>query len=343
MPAKKKRKTKKVSKEYLWKRQKTEKKERQKKNGFRTTVFFAFLSIFLIAAIFVFRIFNSGAWKGEQRFNVVVGREGGFVTLISVSSNEPDVLMFEMDPDVMVSTVHGYGQYKVGSLLRLGEIEEMGENLLIKSAQQTFGLRIHGHVSADGKVGGDLRNYLQKLVRPMAFSLVGNPIGVMDVVRYAQRISGLREDQIELIPIHESSLAYTKTLPDGGEVYELDLLRLDGFLEGRAINMVYSKEGYGVAVLNTTSHSGLASSLSRILLNSGVSVVSVSENQLGYESSKIVIKNKDFMDSETFLILSNLFDDFEVEVGETEDFRADIVVLLGKDYKEYLSDKPEEN
>ena len=337
-----KKRKKKEAKKPLWKRQ--DEKKRKKKKSFRSKLVVWGVSLFVVGVglIFCYRMFSSGTWKGRQRYNLLVGSPDEMHALVSLSADEPDALILVFHPDFVVEGVYGYGEYKMGSLLKLGKLEKLGDSLIKKSVQNTVGLKVCGYVNSfvPNDLDVDPGSWLKKVIRPMSLSLIGNEIGILDVFRYSQRISRLREDQIEVIPLHESRLAYTEVQPDGTEMFLLDKLRLDGFLLDRIKGLVYTEEDHGVSVINTTSHYGLATSVSRLFLNSGLDVVGVGENQMNLEITQILVKNKEMESEETTHFVTHAFDSYELRVGETEEYRADVVVLIGEDYYKSMQEKP---
>lgn len=301
---------------------------------------FGFLGVILIVLSgYLYRMLTSGVWIDQQRLTLVVGREGESLAVVSVPPKGP-VLVLYLDPRVMVDTIHGYGEYKVGSLMQLGKIEKLGTSLMTGSLQQTLALKIHDVVlqSVPDQSKLDLV-FLKSLVRPMALSVIGHPLSITDVYRYFKTLAQLRSDQIMVVPVHESRLSYTKTLPDDSVVYILDKERLDGYLQNQMKEHFLGEEEYGMAIVNTTPHSGLAASLSRILLNNGMDVVSVGENQDHLTQSKIIVANQADLTSQSVLFLSSLLQ-LSPEVGELSDYRARVVIMLGEDYFSYLSQKP---
>jgi hypothetical protein len=326
----------------LWKRQDEKKREKKKSIQSKLVLWGITLFVFGLISLFVYRMFCSGSWEGRQRYNLLVGTPDGLHALVSISADEPDALIFVFDPNFLVEGVYGYGEYKIGSLLNLGKLEKLGDKLIKKSVQNTMGLRVQGYVSSE--VPNDLdenpNTWLKKLIRPMSLSLIGNEIGILDVIRFSERISGLRKDQIEVMPLHESRLAVTVLQPDGTEVFQLDKLRLDGYLLNRIKGSVYTEEDHGVAVVNTTPHYGLATSVSRLFLNSGLDVVGVGENQMNLETTQILIKDEELANQETTRFATYAFDEYELKVGETDEYRAEVVVLIGEDYYRIMEEKP---
>lgn len=300
------------------------------------------VGIFLATiAYFGFRVLTSGIWDDQERLTLALGKEGESVALISVPKNSDEkVLVFVFDQNVMVDTVYGYGEYRVGSLLKLGSLEGHGSELLVKSLQQTLGFRVYDYLSVSISEEEDFDvDFLRKLVRPMMLSLVGHPLGVRDVYSYTKVVSNLRPDQITVLPIHESRLAYAKKLPDDSSAYVLDYQRVDGYIRDAVLGLAFGEESLGVAIINTTANAGLASSLSRILLNSGVDVVSVGENQDRLDRSVLLVGNESLLKTRTVSFVEDLVE-MKIKVADVSEYRAEIVILLGNDYFKELTANP---
>lgn len=322
----------------LWHRVQAEKREVIKKVFWKRGFFWIALGIFIVSCWYVYKALTGGIWQDQENLNIVVGSEGKSLAVISVSEKD-SVLVMYLDPQVMVDSVYGYGEYKVGSLLKLGSLEKLGSKLLTRTLQHQLGLKIHDYVSIEVPSSNEIDvAFLKKLIRPMAFSLIGKPLGVTDLVKYVKTISILRPDQIEVIPIHESRLSYTQSLPDESLVYKLDEERLDAFLQTHMRELVFSNTTTSVAIVNTTTYSGLASSLARILLNSGIDVVSLGENQEHLEKS-IIMTSIGGKESQIVMFLASLFP-FEVKEASIDEYRAEVVILLGEDFNKLFSQRP---
>lgn len=338
-----KKRKKKETKKLLWKRQDEKKREKKRTTRSKLIMFGATFLIIGLIALFIIRMFSSGTWKGRQRYNLLVGKPDEMHALVSVSADEADVLVVLFHPDFIVESVYGYGDYKIGSLLKLGKIEDLGDELVKRSVQNTLGLKVHGYINHSVSSSLDLHpnSWLLGLVRPMALSLIGNEIGILDIFKFSDNIRTLREDQIEVLPLHESRYAITVIQSDGTKLYQLDKLRMDGYLLDRIKSQVYSEEGLGVSVINTTQHYGLASSVSRILLSSGLDVVGVGENQTDLIETQVLVKDEDVKRSETAQFVTGVIDSHKLSISDTEEYRADIVILIGEDYQKFMSQKPE--
>jgi len=151
----------------LWEKE-TQGISRQKKSrAFSRFWYFLSVVVLVIIGIFIYRAFASFSWNEGERLNLVVGREGGALALISVP-RDGEVQVFYIDPQVTVESAYGYGEYKVGSLLKLGQLEGLGSRLLTHSLELSMGMKIHGYVSYETPSLGEIDlSYLKRLVRPL--------------------------------------------------------------------------------------------------------------------------------------------------------------------------------
>ena len=324
----------------LWQRTQTIKRTNGNRRKMWVSVALLLALFALILAGFIYRAMTSGTWEGKEQFNFLVGAEGERVLLISLDPESTNVLVFDLNPNVMIETVYGYGDYKIGSLLRLGRMEKLGSDLLQESVQHTFGMKMADVLPVSTATVQVINAaYIQRLAKPMLVSLLGRPLGISDVWRYISATSSLRDDQVTVISLHESRLAYSEPPSDESIELRLDQQRLDGFIQAQIHGTNYINEKIGVSIINTTSHPGLASSLSRISLNSGIDVISVGESQDTLATSAVIYDKPETADSETVRLIRELLPGSTL-TSKSEAIRADVVVLLGEDYNDYLTKRP---
>ena len=86
-----------------------------------------------------------------------------------------------------------------------------------------------------------------------------------------------------------------------------------------------------IAVLNASGGEKLASNISRLISNVGGDVTLISNLDF-VENSKIQVKKKDYLKSYTVKLLAYILNIKEIELIQNSQFRADIMVVIGKDY-----------
>lgn len=111
----------------------------------------------------------------------------------------------------------------------------------------------------------------------------------------------------------------------------LDSVNYDNFLMKNFLDVGLKKEGYSIAVVNASAQSRLASTVGRIFTAFGMNVLSVSDTPNVAESGAVVVSSGELINSETVKVLGRYVSEkVQVNPSLTNEYRADVVVILGK-------------
>jgi hypothetical protein len=61
---------------------------------------------------------------------------------------------------------------------------------------------------------------------------------------------------------------------------------------------------------------------------------------MNLETTQILVKSEEIKNTQTARFVTYGFDSYELKVGETDEYRADVVVLIGEDYFQSMEKKP---
>jgi len=296
------------------------------------------LLLLVIGVFFYAYFFRTNHWLADEPYNLALQTpDQNQITFLSLDPTTDTVTLLSFPPNLVIQTAYGYGDYKVDSLLKLGQIEGLDDLLLTSSLQQTLGLPVYSLVKLDNSINSN--TWQRELKTNLILKSLTSTIPLKDAIKFIRQLNVVRADKIDYIDLAATRLVYEDILRDESRVLKLDLKRLDGFVGSNLSSSAYRANQPTVAIINTTSEPGLASRATRILVNTGVDVVSQSDNLDHLEISKIIINTPQLKDTITTKLLTYFFSP-QIEEGSTDSYRADIVLFLGTDYATYLNQKP---
>lgn len=294
--------------------------------------------------------FVRSSWNGKSAVNVVVASTEGDKPSINILSYDPQekrVTILSVSDQIYMDLPKGYGSWRVSSVYNLGQEENppKGAALLKLSISKLVGLPIDGIII---KKGDDQTKFSDKI-----YSFRKNPLSILSFLKGAHSdltlaesvrifwdVSKIREDQIQVLDLAQSTITESRLLADSTRVLGVDTIQMDIFIRNKMADSVIFDEGVSVTVLNATSHPGMAQDASRIITNMGANVVSVSTTETNQESSQVIFKreSEENVDSLTYDRLRSFFAPkcmkSECLNGDpkVKTARSQIVVVLGEDY-----------
>jgi hypothetical protein len=124
-------------------------------------------------------------------------------------------------------------------------------------------------------------------------------------------------------------------------VYQLDLTKLDALIQPLLSDGDLRKESRAIAVVNTTDASHIATRVARALNLMGYNVINISQAHDGLEKTRIDVESKEVLQTRTTILLRNVLQLpgklVAIDPKSTLEYRADIVVFLGNDTAELLT------
>ena len=258
-------------------------------------------------------------WKREQKKRVKEKKKSSvyiglgfifsllFLVIFILQPSTKRIVRFLVPLNTMVQAPFGFGEYQLGYIYKLGKLEDEGGRLLMRTVENNFAVSISGF-----KALGNSKLTWWDSLRVGGFGAVGSS-------------SKTLIDLLSLQTFDNSSLA------DGTSVFRIKTIYMDELINHELFDEKLLHEEFEIGVINSSEGAGVASNVSRIIRNIGGDVTLVS-NSDSSEVSRIQVKNSDILKSYTVEVLSRTFDVSRVEVVENSQFRADVVVIIGKDY-----------
>jgi len=303
-------KVKKKKKLARWQKEQKQKKKKDTQQWLWLGGLFIFFIFLLVLAAVLWKKAKLSVWDGKSTFSVVF-LEKNEAVIKSYQSKDQRWLELKLPLNSLVKVPFGYGEYQLKNVYDLGQLDGRGGELLRRTMQETMGLWIQGWMVKEKDRDTNL-SWLDQwrlwLVQKW---------GVDKKVDY----------ELEFNP------AFIKEkLNDNTDVFKIEQGRLDELINQEFFDSEIVSERLTVAIVNNTDVDDIARIAARLVSNLGSEVVWLGNSGEDLESSKIITADEDFEKSATSYVLSKALGIREITTGEVIDYRADIVVMLGRDY-----------
>lgn len=308
-----------------WQASAQEKRRRQWRS-FWLSIIVVLLFFLAAAAILEFwKGWRQAIWDGKRTFYFAI-QAGETSWLVKLDKDPKEAIAVEIPPDMILSVAKGFGEYQAKSIYKLGELEKSsGSDLLKDSLTLSFGLPVEGVIrfSKPLKQQFSLKFLLLKTV----IGLGKTNLTKWDSLRLFLLSQSLRGDQIEIFSFTEIPGVTAQVRPDGLKVWVIEPERLDIWLRQRLVNNELVNETYTWEVINATDHSGFAAQVARLLRNTGLQVVKMSEGEAS--ESQLLVANS--INSSGLEFFSH-FLDIPIKRGRTDSSQADVKLILGDSF-----------
>lgn len=292
---------------------------------------------------------RNSTWQGDSNINLVI--KGAETSFFSYNPIEKTVKILKIPGETYVEVPGGFGSWQIRSVYPLGATDQKsnGGQLLKDAVSGLVGMPIDGVV--------ELTDQLSLIpIKEVVGSLRKNPVEAFgtlqeirsnltpfELLRLFKGINSVRFDKIYEYELSDGMLSQT-TLPDGSEVSEPDLVRIDAFMNSNFYETKFRDEQVTIAVFNTTEVPGLALTAARMVSNMGGNVIITTNASAdlpfkdGLTQTKVVIKDQ--KGKSTGKRLSEIFapecikDEKCAILGDTDinTSRAQIDIIMGKDF-----------
>jgi len=321
--------------------------KRKKRSKFRIIglVLLIFLLLFLGVAVFkIYRSVTRGLWDRQSQFNVVINpiKEREPVLILGFDHPENLLHILLIPPGTYIETIHGYGSCRVESIYRLGELNKKGGQLLSESLQDYLGLPVDAFVAKLNlsTLDSQKTGFLGKLLGSLLKGKEKTNLTSWDSLRLWWDFRNLPQDKIILVDLNQTSASQIIDLPDGAQARKIDSQRLSLIISQFFTDQRLKNEDLTLAVLNGTSHVGLANKMATLIKNIGGQVINVGE----IESTKLKIKNskceiRSQKKDKNSYTTKKLMSVFGCQWGgeDLENQRSDLVLIIGEGYWEKLT------
>lgn len=320
----------------------------------RPNFFFVFrlllaLSIFLLVALFIFKIFVGGKWDGKRRFNVVVDADPLLVFSIEPVTHQATVLV--MPVNTVLEVPYGYSSYPAGAVYELGklDVKKGGGKLLEKSIENTFGIYAEGFFARKDKNKFTMFSKKEQLLDfkrtyfslgslmssafqiPKMLNTVVTDLSPADIFRLFNAVRDIRSDQITFVNLGKSIIAREEKLPDQTTVTKIDPDLFDRMFSSSFQDQAVRLQNVSVEVVNAADRENVAAQFSRVLENLGASVVSKSNSSHPQKESCVINLKSDSLKSSVLVERLKKFYNCQLREG-VEAGVSDIKISLGEEF-----------
>lgn len=316
---------------------KIKKLKREKNKTKQLFLSFLLLSFIVCLIIFFTRVFKKSIWEGKHSFNFVV--QSDKVMIFSSHPKDHLLTILIIPSQIYLPVVRGYGEYQIGNISQLGELENInGGELLSLSLQKFLAAPIDGYIiknSEQSKIKNQ-DNSLEKgnllsLYFPLLKKQAKTNFTWFDLARIFFQIRSLNQSQIKRINLQETGVLEAKKMPDESIIFQPDYFKIDKLSQEIFSDKTILNEELTVTVLNGSQKRGLAENISRLVKNLGAELINSGDAPKEYLKSTIFYRNKDLKQKYTFKRLIKIFP--MAETKEDNKIEGDIVFILGNDFK----------
>lgn len=271
-------------------------------------------------------------WNGINRASVVLVSNNGKVNLVSFQPDMNLAVRVIIDPDVVIPIVEGYGEYRIGVVRKLEEQENLKNRLLVPSLEHWLGVIILGEFEKETDWENMSRFELGKEF--ILDEVKGMKFGDRLTMALMLWIAPGRLENVNLA----SSYGREEREIDGQKRIIMEKRSLEKLAEDWMIDQsILAEEGISIAVMNGTESVGIATMTADTLSRIGYDVVLVAETPRR-DSTIIFVQEKLSSNKKIIYPIEKLVsNNISYAANVLERYRAEVVVLLGKDYAKRIS------
>ena len=262
----------------------------------------------------------------QARFHLLYLDDGGSrVSLASFDPVEQKIVVIEYPPELTIKS-RSVGSYEMRNLYTLGGYKGDGGEFARRKVQGFMRLPIIGHMVNTNGLGEIERSLRQTLRQSLYRRGFETNLSWWDRFRLYQE---LNEASVRVVGKEELlRVGILVSTPDLGWGYNSE--RLIKYVGSSFFDWGVGQEGATVAIINESGLDGMGSDVASFLTSMGLDVVMVkSGNTIRETTSYTVQEPKQFVKALT--LIERVFPFEPYRIGETQEYRADIVFWIGKD------------
>lgn len=266
----------------------------------------------------------AGKFDASERFNIVLTTPAK-TSLVSLDIKGNKATIVDFPSELYVPRVaHGYGQYPIGKVFEVGELDKRGGQVLSDTISLYLGVPVDGYVRLVDFSTTDLKSNL------LSVNFILNAksnVNLWDRILVVKSLMDLRFDRIEAVNLAKKSEALL--LADGSSAKVLLEEDLDKLLDRNFVEKGIVREGFRVQIVNTTEQAGLGNAYARIISGLGATVIDVSSEPDDLSACRINASEK-VLKSKTVKRIEKML---KCEAAKGDSGRADLILFLGRGQK----------
>lgn len=270
----------------------------------------AFVALLVGGALRILAIWGTRLWRDDARFSVIMldpklSEESG-VSILTYQEKSGFTTL-PLPENLELSGSYNVGQFKIGNLYPVGEIQDLGGGRLVMSTlQNTLGFPIDGWIVADESFSS------------IIFTKSSN-LTFFDKLKLASVLSTAREDSKRTVYLDKVGVLQKGV---GGS-----LIPGDSNMPRDLVDIKVAQDKIGVGVVNSTKKGGLGKRMARVIEGMGAPALWVrTEEEIPKRC--LVRGSQKTLDSLTAKKINRLF---SCMVEEDESLTSSIELILGKE------------
>ena len=272
-------------------RRKKRVKKQARKNGkskYMKLFFFLLIPLFLFLLI----TFQTRFWKSSAKTFLVIGKENGDVVVSVFDPGLEKITNILIPNNTEVEVARQLGRWKIGSVIELGENEDLEGMLLAETVVKHFKFPVAAW--ADAPALGFAEGGFLGIVKASLFPYKSN-LGIGDRLKlgiFSIRIKNLKR---ESIAFSEENILKKVTLIGGEEGYIL-AGRLPNYIIALFSNPNITDNGATVTILDATETPNIAEEIGEVIEVMGVKLANIKKEELDTCDCEIKGKNKELLE-----------------------------------------------
>ncbi len=277
------------------------------------------IGLILIVGVGLRELATSKLGRGKGKLNILfIGKDQPGV-IMSVDSVGERISWLNFPAESLIKS-RSIGFYQVGKLVDLAKYEKDPAKFIVAKFQGFLKIPIEAYCLVDDKTSLSGEGKGSWLWHCQKTNLNwGDKLRLSFWLnQYTQTNMGMKRWEREaIIKRKEERLTY-------------DNLRLEEFVKDRFFDWLVAKEGIDIAVIDATGASE-GKDLATLVENLGTHVIVVKKWPKVESNSEIVVANKALLKSLTLKKLKEILGISKIRVGDTSEYRSDLVLIGGKD------------
>lgn len=287
---------------------------------------------------------SSFKWDGQTNINLLFANTSSnpHYDLVNYNPIKKEITILKLSPDIYVTVPKGYGSWRLGSVFKLGQEEQPPKGLVLlkSSVADLVGLPLDGIIltAQDTPTKELILSYrANPLSLIKSISAVKTDLAAYQTFKLFREFSTVRGDKLTTLDLSNSDITKSKLLPDSTRVLGVDSISLDIFVRSNMVDSTIEDESKSIAVINATTHPGLAQEVARIITNMGGTVVITTSTDHLQDKSYVISSEKD-PNNATMHRLMQIYaprclqEECVFNAPQIISSRAQVNVVLGEDF-----------
>ncbi len=250
---------------------------------------FVYLILILLALfIFFYFVISRKYWNGEDRLTLSVQKLDGDVNVVTFDPKTSEIINIVIPGATEVEVANQLGVWKLKSVWRLGEQEDLVGTLLARTITKHFKFPVYlwAHDEASGFYEGNIFALLKATLYPYSTNLT-----LSDRVSISLFSLGVKNTKRFEIKLEETGYLRKSTLADGEEGWQI-VGKAPQDITSLFADPSFSEKAYRVVITDATGKANLAKEVGEVIEVLGGKISSVNRKDVDPGGCEIRGKDK---------------------------------------------------